>query len=65
VEVCAADAGVENANLDIVDANFRLGNVLEPEAALVTTFYKCLHGEYLSAFACGAVRAEDVHADHG
>ena len=32
VEVCAADAGVEHADFDVVDAHFRLGNILEPEA---------------------------------
>ncbi len=31
VEIGAADAGEEDANLDVVDAHFGLGNVLEPE----------------------------------
>ena len=39
VEVGAADAGVENADFDVVDAHLRLGYVLEPEAAFVAAFY--------------------------
>jgi hypothetical protein len=48
MEVGAADAGVEDANLYVVDADFGLGNVFEPEAAFCAAFYKCLHGECLS-----------------
>jgi hypothetical protein len=39
VEVGAADAGVENADLDVVDAHLGLGYVLKPEAAFVAAFY--------------------------
>jgi hypothetical protein len=38
VEVGAADAGVENADFDVVDSDFGLGYVLEPEAALGAAF---------------------------
>ncbi len=48
VEIRTADAGVEDANLDVVDAHLRFGNVMEPEAAFVAAFNKCLHREYLS-----------------
>jgi hypothetical protein len=48
VEVGAADAGVEYADLYVVDADFGLGNVFEPEAAFCAAFYECLHGECLS-----------------
>ena len=43
VEVGAADAGVEDANLYVVDADLGLGNVFEPEAAFGAAFYECLH----------------------
>jgi hypothetical protein len=39
VEVGAADAGVENADLDVVDAHLRLWYVLKPETAFITVFY--------------------------
>ncbi len=52
VEVGAADAGVEDADLYVVDADLGLGNVLEPEAAFVAAFYECLHGECLSCLGC-------------
>ena len=48
VEVGAADAGVEDADLYVVDAHLGLGDVLKPEAAFVMAFYECLHGECLS-----------------
>ena len=48
MQVGAADAGVEDANLYVVDADLGLGNVFEPEAAFCAAFYKCLHGECLS-----------------
>jgi hypothetical protein len=38
VQVSAADAGGEDANLDIVDAHLRLGDVLEPQTALFAAF---------------------------
>ena len=48
VEVGAADACVEDADLYVIDAHLGLGYILEPEAAFITAFYECLHGECLS-----------------
>ena len=39
VQVGAADAGVEDANLYVVDAHLGLGNIFEPEAAFFAAFY--------------------------
>jgi hypothetical protein len=39
VKVGAADAGGEDANLDVVDAHLRLGNILEPQAAFFAALY--------------------------
>ncbi len=57
VEIGAADAGVEDTDLYVVDAHLGLGNVLEPEAAFVTAFYKCLHGECLSCLSATEVES--------
>jgi hypothetical protein len=43
VEIGTADTGGENANFDVVDADLRLRDLFEPEAALGPAFYECLH----------------------
>jgi hypothetical protein len=42
VEVGAADAGLEDADLDVVDADGWFRNVFEPQAAFRATLYQCL-----------------------
>jgi hypothetical protein len=39
VEISAADAGVENPDLDVVNAHLGLWYILKPEAPFVTVFY--------------------------
>jgi hypothetical protein len=43
VEVGSADAGVEHADLYVVDAHLGLGYIFEPDAALCPALYQCLH----------------------
>ncbi len=44
VEVGAADAGLEDANLDVVDAGFRFGDVREPETFFGVRLDQGFHG---------------------
>ena len=43
MKVGAADAGQEDADLDVIDADFRLGNIFEPKARAALTFYESFH----------------------
>ena len=49
VEVGATDAGVEDTDFYVVDADLWFRDVLQPEAAFCAGFYESLHGESLSA----------------
>jgi hypothetical protein len=43
MKVGAADPGQKNADFDVIDANFRFGNLFEPKATTPLTFYKSFH----------------------
>jgi len=48
VEIGAADSCVEDADLNVVDADGGFRNVFKPEATVGMPFYKCLQGKCLS-----------------
>src|SRR5580658_9720630 len=43
MNICATDAGISNANQDVVDSDGGLGNLFQPEASLRTAFYQGFH----------------------
>src|SRR5581483_3337381 len=43
MNVGAADAGIAHADQHVVDAVLRLGNILQPQAALAAALCQCLH----------------------
>src|SRR6187399_689016 len=43
VNIRTADSGPENTDKDVIDSDFRFGNILEPETGLRVRFNECLH----------------------
>src|SRR5271156_2031562 len=43
MNICATDAGISNANQNVVDADGGLSNLFQPEASLRTAFYQGFH----------------------
>jgi hypothetical protein len=61
MEIGPTDSGVKDADFDVIDANLRFRNLLEPQAALAAAFYKCLHGVF--AFRCRDPLSSQVAED--
>src|SRR5215469_5236644 len=43
VEIGSANPGLENTNLDVVNTNFRLLHIFQPQSSTITALYKCFH----------------------
>ena len=58
VNVCAADSGPENAHEDVVDADRRFGDVLQPQPLFGAGFDEGFHGSISRSGALSETHAE-------